>query len=79
MTLESEANGTLSSFNLSTRIEMDDNFPTMEEYHLTLSRNIVLSVIILVINATSPPGVHISLGEPVHDCLYIVNFHLEGG
>ena len=58
---------------------MDDNFPTMEEYHLTLSRNIVLSIIIRVINATSPPGVHISPGEPVHDCLYIVNFHLEGG
>jgi hypothetical protein len=46
---------------------MEDNLPTIEEYHLTLSRNVILSLIILVMNATSPPGVHISPGDPVHD------------
>jgi len=46
---------------------MEDNLPTIEEYHLTLSRNVILSLIILVMNATSPPGVHISTGDPVQD------------
>jgi hypothetical protein len=41
----------------------------MEEYHRTLSRRIKLSSIIRVMKATSPPGVHISPGDPVHDLL----------
>jgi hypothetical protein len=39
----------------------------MEEYHRTLSRRIKLSSTIRVMNATSPPGVHISPADPVHD------------
>jgi hypothetical protein len=45
----------------------------MEEYHRTLSRRAKLSSIIRVMNATSPPGVHISPGDPVHDLLVYHN------
>jgi hypothetical protein len=65
---------TLLSFNFWTSVETLESFPSMDEYHRILSRRIRLSWIIRETNATSPPMVHISPGDPVHDFYY---FHLE--
>jgi hypothetical protein len=49
----------------------------MEEYHRTFSFKSRLSSIIRVMKPTSPPGVHISPGDPVHD--YSRQCHLTFG
>lgn len=47
------------------RVEMLENFPTMEVYHCTLSLRARDSVIMRDTKATSPPRVTISDSEPV--------------
>lgn len=52
-----------------------DDLPNMDEYHRIRSFNTMLSSTIRVMNPTSPPEVHISPGDPVHD--YIMRFILD--
>jgi hypothetical protein len=49
------------------RGDKEESFPSIEEYHLTRFVRTILSAIRREINPTSPPGVHISSAEPVHD------------
>ena len=56
---------------------MLESLPSMEEYHLTLSFKIILSSIRREMNATSPPGIHISPGDPVQDFISSLSRQVE--
>ena len=53
------------SFNFSMMVPTLLNFPNILVYHCTLSCSDILSSIMRLIKATSPPGVTISISAPV--------------